>query len=293
MLLVDKPVGPTSHDVVARVRRTLGQQRIGHTGTLDPRASGLLVLVLGRATKLAAALTAGRKTYDATIRLGVRTTTDDSEGEPIGPALPVRATGGEIEAALSRFRGTIAQVPPAHSAKKVGGERAYTLARRAAAVELRPVPVTIHALDLVERHGDDLHVRVTAGSGFYVRSLARDLGEALGCGGHLAALRRTASGPFAVADAIGLGEAERLGRELASRVIPPAAALPDLEAVSLTETGCRRARHGNAVGPEDIVGTGVAVGRAQALVRLLSPEGHLLALARPQGGALHPVTVLG
>jgi tRNA pseudouridine55 synthase len=294
ILLIDKPSGPTSHDVVARIRRTIGQRDVGHTGTLDPRATGLLPLVVGRATKLASLLTGRDKTYDATIRLGFSTDTDDTEGAPLGVAVNALPTDEIITGALERFRGPIEQTPPRHSAKKVQGERAYDLARRSAAVELAPVPVTVHTLEWVGRTGDLVHLRVTASSGFYVRALARDLGTALGCGGHLAALRRTRSGGFDVKSAVPLDEAERLSAGLADRLILPADALPDLAAVRVTEAGLKRVTHGNAVGPDLLEAHWLPTGAAaRHPVRVLAPDGHLVALAHARGGALHPVVVLG
>jgi tRNA pseudouridine55 synthase len=212
VLLIDKPSGPTSHDVVARLRGTSRERSIGHTGTLDPRATGLLPLVCGRATRLASLLSGEDKVYEATIRLGWATDTDDADGQPVsGPSgqLPDDET---IHDAATAFRGTFDQLPPTHSAKRLGGHKAYDLARHAAPVELRPVPVTVHHIDITGRERDLLHVRVTASAGFYVRALARDLGSRLGCGAHLLALRRTRSGAFDVANALPLGEAERLGR---------------------------------------------------------------------------------
>jgi tRNA pseudouridine55 synthase len=295
ILLIDKPLGPTSHDVVARLRRTLGERSIGHTGTLDPRATGLLPLVVGRATRLASWLTSGDKTYDATVRLGVATTTDDTEGDPVGPEAQALPDDTEIQRALDQFRGEIAQVPPRHSAKKVGGTRAYTLARRDRPVELAPVTVTVRQLDWLGREGPDVRLRVSATAGFYVRSLARDLGNRLGCGAHLGALRRVASGSFSIEQAMPLEEAERLGADLAGRLLSPADALPHLAAVRLTEDGLRRARHGNPVSPGDLEGRHLPLpGPGPVLaVRLLGPDGQLVALAHARGGALHPVVVLG
>jgi tRNA pseudouridine55 synthase len=202
-----------------------------------------------------------------------------------------------VDLALEAFRGAFDQVPPQHSAKKVGGRRAYDLARRDRPVELAPVRVVVHELQRLDGPREGIvRLRVRAGSGFYVRALARDLGERLGCGAHLAALRRVASGTFDVADAIPLEDAERLGPELASRVIPPAEALADVRAVTVTAAGAVRVRHGNLVGPEYLSGAGAAAAAVEApggLLRVLGPDGALLALARPEGGALHPTLVLG
>jgi tRNA pseudouridine55 synthase len=292
VLLVDKPSGPTSHDVVARLRRATGERAIGHTGTLDPRATGLLPLVLGRATRLASWLSSGDKTYEATICLGVATDTDDGDGQPIA-AVAAIPPAGVVEEALDAFRGTFQQVPPRHSAKKIAGRKAYELARRDQPVELAPVAVTVTALERLSLDGAFLQIRVSAGSGFYVRALARDLGERLGCGGHLHALRRTRSGGFELASAIPLDEAERLGREVESRLIPAAEALPHLPSVKMTASGLTRAMHGNPLGPTDLEGRWVPPAGVSGPVRLLAGDGRLVALAHSRGGALHPVTVLG
>ena len=306
VLLIDKPRGPTSHDVVARIRRATGERSVGHTGTLDPLATGLLPLVLGRATRLASLLTGSDKTYDATIRFGFATTTDDAQGDRIavpssGATVQSRSDGPaggavdpmQVEAALARFRGTFDQLPPAHSAKKVQGRKAYELARTDRPVELKPVTVTVRSLDLVRVEGELAIVRVTATTGFYVRALARDLGALLGCGAHLVALRRTQSGPFDVADALPLEDAERMGEEVASRLIAPADALPWLAAVRLTDLGLTRVRHGNPVGPEHLEGQWVPPPSTPGPVKVLDLDGRLVALAHSRGGALHPVVVLG
>ena len=203
MALVAKPGGPTSHDVVDTVRRALGTDRVGHLGTLDPFATGLLVIVVGRATRLASFATAWTKTYDGVIRLGTTTTTDDPTGAAIATSESWRGVDrGRVEQALARLRGTYEQRPPAYSAVKVAGERAYRRARRGEAVALRPRRVEVVALELTSYAPPDLGFRATVSGGTYVRSLARDVGEALGCGGHLAALTRTQIGSFRLADAV-------------------------------------------------------------------------------------------
>jgi tRNA pseudouridine55 synthase len=296
VLLIDKPSGPTSHDVVARMRRTTGERSIGHTGTLDPLATGLLTLVLGSATRLSPYLTSSVKEYEAVIEFGTSTDTDDADGRPIaqaGGALPGRQA---IDDALDGFRGTFEQMPPQHSAKRVGGEKAYELARRDRPVELKAATVTVHGLDVISHEANRVAVKLSVSSGFYVRALARDLGERLGCGGHLAALRRTAAGIFDVTAALPLAVAERLGRDIAGRVIPPAEALADLQAVAVNEAGLRRAAHGNWLAPEHLAAPAAcrdAGGEAGGPVRVLDPSGRLLALARMRGGFLHPTVVLG
>src|SRR5919197_1069242 len=205
LLLVDKPAGPTSHDVVERMRIALGERRIGHTGTLDPAATGLLPLVLGRATRLARFLSSCDKGYEAAVRLGLNTSSGDADGDPIGPsydgALPSREA---IEQALDAFRGTLAQQPPAFSAKRIGGRRCYDLAGRGrlhpgegpVAVQPAPVTVIVHRIDLASYDGDTVTLTLDCSAGFYVRSLASDLGRQLGTGAHLTRLRRTRSGSF-------------------------------------------------------------------------------------------------
>ena len=293
LLLIDKPSGPTSHDVVARIRRSSGERSIGHTGTLDPRATGLLPLLVGRATRLASLLIGSDKTYEAAVRLGVSTDTDDEEGTPLGERRGDLPGDTTLMTALSQFTGAIEQVPPQHSAKRVDGQRAYQLARRAKSVQLKPVTVTVHRLDWRGREGDLLYLAVTASPGFYVRALARDLGAALGCGAHLAGLRRTASGPFSVESAIPLPVAEACGRNIVTRLIAPADALPHLPAVTVNTAGLRRVRHGNEVGPEHLETSWVATLGQAVAVRILDNAGYLVAVGRPQGGALHPAVVLG
>lgn len=295
VLLIDKPTGPTSHDVVARLRRSSGERRIGHTGTLDPLASGLLPLVVGCATRLASALSGSDKTYEAAIRFGVATDTDDAAGRPLGAVSTALPDDAEIDRALDRFRGTFDQMPPQHSAKKIGGRKAYDLARRNHIVDLRVVPVTVRMLERIGREADDVVViRLRASAGFYVRALARDVGRAIGCSAHIARLRRTAVGAFEITSALPLAQAEQLGVEVSGRLIPPADALPDLPGVQVTGPGLARVVHGNPIGPEHIVGGGCGpTDRPRRLVRILAADGRLLALAEPRGGALHPVVVLG
>jgi tRNA pseudouridine55 synthase len=302
VLLIDKPSGPTSHDVVARLRNTSGERRMGHTGTLDPRATGLLPLVVGNATRLASLLSGSDKTYEATIRLGVTTDTDDADGQPVGEPSTALPDDDVIDAAIREFAGSFEQVPPDHSAKRVAGKRAYDLARRSEELILQPVLVTVRAIERTWRTGDRVGLTVTASAGFYVRALARDLGRRIGCGAHLAELRRTRSGAFDVVDALPLDVAERMGREIASRVVSPSAALPDLAEVRVTDLGLKRAIHGNPLGPQHLEGRYVPPatsagpgGSVQQVkpVKILAGDGRLVALAWSRGGALHPVVVLG
>jgi tRNA pseudouridine55 synthase len=296
LLVVDKPVGPTSHDVVARVRRALGERRVGHTGTLDPGASGVLPVVLGRATRLARFLSGQDKTYHATIRLGIETDTYDSAGVMIGaPYEGSRPDRDVIERALEAFRGTYAQQPPAHSAKKIGGERSYRIARRAGCCPSAlpdPVTVTVRQLRLLDASSDLLTVHVECSAGFYVRSLAHDLGRVLGIGAHLAALERVASGQLRLTHAIPLDRIETEPEGARSAVMPLARMLPDLPACRLTTEGVRRAVHGQDLRPVDFEGP--PVDASARFVRLLSADGDLVAVGEPSGttGLLHPLVVL-
>ena len=201
-MLVAKPAGPTSHDVVDVVRRALGEERVGHLGTLDPFAKGLLVLVVGRATRLAPFAAEWPKSYDGVIRLGVTTDTDDLTGKVVATAPWTGVTPAQLAEVIGRFRGGYEQTPPAYSAVKVAGERAYRRARRGETVALEPRSVEIRELEIVEAAVPDLEFRATVSAGTYLRSLARDIGAALGCGAHLAALRRTSVGPLQLDDAV-------------------------------------------------------------------------------------------
>lgn len=268
----------TSHDVVAAARRVLGVRQIGHTGTLDPFATGLLVLVVGRATRLARFVEAGRKTYEAAARLGQRTATDDPTGEPVGPAYagPWPDEAG-IRAALAGLEGRVRQQPPAYSAKKVGGRRSHALARAGAAVPLAPVEVEVDRLELLAWVPPEVAFRATVGPGTYVRAVARDLGEALGTGAHLTRLRRTRVGPFRVEDAVPLDRLER-----STPLIEPRALLAGATVVELEAAEGAAVRHGRAVGHD------AAAGATAALVE----AGRLLAVAQGREGRWQPVVVL-
>jgi len=203
ILVIDKPAGPTSHDIVASVRRVLKEKTVGHTGTLDPSATGVLPLVLGSASKVARYLSGGDKIYRATLRLGVATTTLDAEGAVVAER-PVTVGNDEVFAALKSFEGEIHQMPPMYSAKKVDGKRLYELARKGVEIAREPKKVTIHSIAVLELALPDVTVEVKCSAGTYLRVLAADLGDKLGCGGHLKVLRRIAAGAFSIDDAIGL-----------------------------------------------------------------------------------------
>jgi tRNA pseudouridine55 synthase len=299
VLVVDKPPGPTSHDIVDRVRRALGERRAGHTGTLDPFASGVLPVCLGKATRLARFLAAGEKRYHAVVRLGFATSTDDRMGEPLGPAREVRVTGPELRRALGGLTGELRQVPPAYSARRVAGQRLYALARAGVAVEREAAACTVHALELLAFEGDRLELDVRCSPGTYVRALARDLGEALGVGGHLEELRRTRSGEFGLE---GAAAGDALGPGTAASVRPLGALLPGWPAVVVGAEGLARLRHGRDL-PPDVVLSGFPVGAPPERLRVLGEDGELLALAVTRGFAaptpglpldprLHPDVVL-
>ena len=282
-MLVDKPAGPTSHDVVIGVRRALGLRSAGHTGTLDPFATGLMIVLLGRATRLARFVADRPKRYLATARLGFGTTTDDFTGEPL--AAPGgsgrRPTQGEITAALESFRGTTLQRPPAYSARHVDGERSYRLARRGVAVALPETAVTVHDIALVDARDDAVVFRTTVSAGTYVRALTRDLGERLGTGAHLTALRREAIGDIDVGSAAPLGSIGPSTPVLSALDIVghlPTRVLDDAAAVDVA--------HGRSIeaGTVDASGEGAPV----RLVR----EGRLAGVGELRGGRVHPVVVL-
>ncbi len=280
LVVVDKPAGLTSHDVVSRVRRLAGTRKVGHAGTLDPMATGVLVLGVNRATRLLGHLMLTEKAYDATVRLGVATTTDDAEGEVIATASTEGLDETAVRAALAGFVGEIEQVPTAVSAIKVDGKRAYQRVRDGEDVQLKARPVTVHELVVhdVRRDGDhlDVAISVRCSSGTYIRAIARDLGARLGVGGHLTALRRTAVGPYDLGTARTL---DQLGEEFALMPIAEAArrAFPARE---LDEAHAADVRVGR---PLDLAVDGVTA--------VFDPAGEFLALYEPRNGAAKPVAV--
>jgi tRNA pseudouridine55 synthase len=285
ILPVDKAVGGTSHDVVARARRGLGMRRVGHTGTLDPFASGLLLLCLGPATRLAEYFHPLPKRYRAVMRLGARTDTDDRTGEPVGtPADPTGMDEARIRDALAAQVGEIEQVPPQFSAKKVGGERSYRAARAGREVEVRPVRVRIHSIEVERISLPDVSFSVSCSTGTYIRAIARDVGEALGVGGHLTELRRTAIGDLRVEDALPEGDLDDRDAARAA-VIDPARALSFLPARKLSESEAHRVGAGNRIAADEAPG--------DAPVLLLRPDGSLLAVAERTGEELQPRKVIG
>lgn len=279
LLLIDKAEGPTSHDVVARVRRSTGVRRVGHTGTLDPFASGLLVLCLGWATRLAEYLISLPKTYRAAIRLGERTDTDDRTGTTVAGSDLWRQLGpDDLRRALRAQQGVIEQFPPAYSAKKVGGRRAYELAREGGAAPLPAQRVSIERLELQRVELPDLEVEIDCSSGTYVRSLARDLGEALGTGAHLLRLRRLGIGPYRVEEGVSL-EADPTREELLSRLRPPEEAVAQLPRAELDPATAAAIREGRAVAWEG--------GSPPGPVAVMA-GGRLLAIGEVRAGELRP-----
>jgi tRNA pseudouridine55 synthase len=287
-LTIDKPSGITSHDVVARIRRLGGQRRVGHAGTLDPAATGVLVVALGGATRLIEYVQHRTlKRYLATVRLGVTTTTDDADGEIVAQQPIPPLDTAMIEQSLAPLRGTIWQTPPMYAALHYQGRRLYELARAGVTVETLPRRVYIERLDLVGYDPPLLTLDVVCGSGTYIRALARDLGATLGCGAHLAALRRTAVGAFRIEDAIPLdvleAEARPDAREaLRQRLLPPENAVADWSVLRLDQESAWRIRHGLPIpAPSD----------APSQVRAHAPDGVLLALLRYDGRYWRPIKV--
>lgn len=277
---MDKPAGPTSHDVVARARRSLATRRIGHTGTLDPFASGLLLLCLGRATRLAEYLTGQPKSYRSTVRLGQETDSDDLTGEPTGGRADVSGiTEAAVLNALAPLRGPILQLPPCFSAKKVAGERAYDLARRGEDPGLQPVPVTVYRLELVAFSPPDVVLEMEVSSGTYVRSIGRDLGRALGVGAHLRELRRTAIGARGVEGAVPLAALED-GEAVRTALLTPLEAIGAFPRVEAQAADRLRVAQGQPIAAP----AGLPAGEMVAVHQ----QSELLAIAQEDGGVLRP-----
>jgi tRNA pseudouridine55 synthase len=277
ILLLDKPVGLSSNAALGRAKRLLGIRKAGHTGTLDPLASGLLVLCFGEATKVAGFLLDGDKTYLAEVRLGISTETDDAEGEMVERRPVPDLLDDELERVLAGFRGAIEQIPPMYSALKRDGRRLYQLARQGEVVDRPPRAVMIHELILLSRDGDRLALRVRCSKGTYIRSLARDIGDRLGCGGHLSALRRTRSDPFALVDALDLAALEALAPEEArARLQPADTALTHLPAVSLEAEETQRLLMGQRLSsvPDATVDGLVRIYGLQGFIGIGQADGH-------------------
>jgi tRNA pseudouridine55 synthase len=326
-LIIDKPAGMTSHDVVALVRRTLGERRVGHTGTLDPFATGVLVVLVGRATRLAQFLSGAEKEYEAVIRLGYATDTGDITGARIlsepsadrgpqaGSPLGVVDAGGpdaetlrtpsfrreEIETALTSLRGEIEQTPPMYSAKKIAGQKLYELARRGEEVERKAVPVSVREFEVVasddsllksnEDGTSDVAVRVVCSAGTYVRTLAESVGERLGVGAHLGGLRRTRAGQFKIADAITLNRLNDVAQSGAFEqiLISPDAALSHLPLLNLDPGDAQRVHHGIDLQIEDAHASDWP---DRQPIRLRDLKGELIAVGIYQKDIIHPKVVI-
>ena len=280
VLLLDKPEGPTSHDVVALARRVLGVRRIGHAGTLDPMATGLLVLMIGRATRLATFLSGMDKTYRGALRLGIATDTYDRDGVPTGPARAVEVDAAAVEACFERFRGTITQVPPVFSAKKVRGTPMYRLARSHKAVSPTPTTVTFRVLRFLGLSGTDVTFEAQVSAGTYLRAFAHDLGDILGCGAHLFSLRRVAAGPFSVDDALTPNDLIALGARATSRITPMEEIPLGIPTLVLTAAGTHAIRHGRPCGLSEVATPGPPLPAGRC--RLKGPEGGLIGIGEVQ-----------
>ncbi len=273
LLLVDKPQGITSHDAVATVRRALGTKKVGHAGTLDPMATGLLVMGVGRATRLLRFLADLPKSYEGTLLMGVETETLDAEGDVVATR-PVQVSDGELAGAMAALEGESLQRPPAYSAVKVGGRKLYDAARAGETLQAEPRPIHVESFDRLHRRGDEVGFRVVCGGGTYVRVLASDLGAALGCGAHLTRLRRTAIGPFEVGEARAPGDP--------GEPLPLARAVAHLPQWPIDAEEANAVGHGRILAPSGLDGP----------FAVLDPSGKVLAVYADEGTRAKPLVVL-
>lgn len=290
VIVVDKPFGWTSHDAVAKLRKLAGTRRVGHLGTLDPIATGVLPLVVGRATRLAQFYLRSDKVYDAIIRFGYATDTYDSEGRPTTPVTEPELDRERLEQGLALMRGTILQMPPPISAKKVGGVPAYRLVRRNVPVELKPVEVSIYSIELAEIHGPEARILVHCSAGTYLRTVAHDLGQALGCGAHLKTLKRTATGEFTIERAYTIERLEELVRQgrLHEALIPMARLLPEFPTEIVDPVTAGHIRHGR-----DFRVSPFHVRQGSRYVKAVTQDGDLIAIGEARLPNLyHPIMVL-
>jgi tRNA pseudouridine55 synthase len=288
LLVIDKPSAMTSHDVVSRLRRATGESMVGHLGTLDPMATGVLPLLLGKYTRLAQFFGPMPKAYSGAIRFGFSTDTYDADGIPVTPVPACLPTNEEIQAAAVHFRGQVQQTPPPFSAKKVDGKPAYKAARRGETVVLKPVSLMIEEFVIGELEGEYAEFTMRISSGGYVRSVAHDLGRALGCGAHLARLRRTAAGPFTLAQALTLDEMCTLAAAgaLEQSLPHPRTLLPELPATTADPWVAGRLRNGNAVNLPEFSNA--------PLAKVFAGQRDLVAIVRRVAGTLfQPIVVLG
>jgi tRNA pseudouridine55 synthase len=299
LLVIDKPAGPTSHDIVARVRRLLGVRRVGHGGTLDPDATGVLLVTVGQTTRFFPYLSKEDKVYEGAIRLGFATDTYDASGRPLTEESHDFPGREDLARAMKGFEGTIEQTPPAYSAKKIGGSPVYKMARAHKEFDLKPSIVTVAWFRLGEYRPPLVFFETKCSSGTYVRSLAHDLGERLGCGAHLHTLRRTSVGPYSLGEAVSLAALEESGGKdkAAALILPLETLLRGTPVVIVRPEAEMRVRNGAVLGPEHLdpplPGGPLFPGEASVL-RLFGESGRLLALARPAPGGegLHPFLVI-
>lgn len=287
LIVLDKPAGMTSHDVVSVVRRATSERSVGHLGTLDPMATGVLPLLLGRYTRLAQFFAAAEKRYTGTIKFGWSTDTFDAEGEPTSAPLELDRSLNELRTLAQRFHGELDQVPPVFSAKKIHGVPAYKLARAGKEAPVKPARITVHRFELTELKDDVACFEMNVSSGGYVRSVAQELGQAAGCGAHLSSLRRIAAGPFTLQEALSLDELKRLTPEkIEGCLVHPRLLLPAMPSVTLDEFAAGRIRNG--------MQTNVPEFTRAPLLKLFTGERELLGIARRVAGTLvQPTVVLG
>lgn len=289
LLVLDKPAGLTSHDVVEVVRRATGERSVGHLGTLDPMATGVLPLLLGKYTRLAQFFGTAEKSYEGTIRFGFATDTFDAEGTAAGEARPLALGLAELRGLAARFHGEMEQMPPVFSAKKIGGVPAHKLARAGKPVEVKPARISIRRFELLSLESDLAHFEMQVSAGGYVRSVAHELGQLAGCGAHLAELRRTQAGAFTLAQAIGLDELKGLAGarcEVERRLPHPRTLLPEMPSVTVDEYVAGRLRNGMQANLPDFSGA--------AMVKVFTSPMELLGIAKRIAGTLmQPIVVLG
>jgi tRNA pseudouridine55 synthase len=289
LFVIDKPSGMTSHDVVSRLRRITGEKSIGHLGTLDPMATGVLPLLLGKYTRLAQFFNSAEKSYTGSIRFGFATDTYDAEGEAAGPCTQPQLTLDAIRSAAQRFRGELQQMPPPFSAKKIAGTPAYKLARAGKAVDLKPAAVLIESFEITALNGDQATFTMTISAGGYVRSVAHELGQIIGCGAHLSSLRRTRAGVFTLADAQSLDELQLLAGNIAAlqpMSVHPRSLLPHMPAVTADAQTIGRMRNGAQANLPEF--------SSAPLVKVFAGQRDLFAIASRVAGTLfQPAVVMG
>jgi tRNA pseudouridine55 synthase len=287
LIIIDKPGGMTSHDVVSIVRRATGERSVGHLGTLDPMATGVLPLLLGKYTRLAQFFSDSDKHYAGTIRFGFATDTFDAEGSPKTEPEPLRLTLSELRLLAGQFHGTMEQVPPVYSAKKIGGVPAHKLARAGKEVAVKPARITIHSFAIESLEGEMAGFSMQVSAGGYVRSVAHELGQMAGCGAHLASLRRTQAGAFTLVQAITVDELKAMRlEEIALRLPHPRTILPEMPAVIVDEATAGRVRNGMQVNVQEL--------STAPLIKVFSAPRELLCIARRVAGTLvQPMVVMG